>query len=52
MSTLKVTFDFNELKAQGMSSLDAMEHAAEKRMRPMLMTATVQSRPRTPHPEH
>jgi len=28
-----------ELHAQGMASFDAMERAAEKRMRPMLMTA-------------
>ena len=30
---------FNELKMRGMRPVDAMEHAAEKRMRPMLMTA-------------
>ncbi|MEA3151495.1 MAG: heavy metal efflux system protein [Gammaproteobacteria bacterium] len=33
-----ITF-FNQLRQQGMGPRDAMEHAAEKRMRPMLMTA-------------
>jgi len=33
-----ITF-FNTLRTQGMGPRDAMEHAAEKRMRPMLMTA-------------
>lgn len=33
-----ITF-FNTLRQQGMGPRDAMEHAAEKRMRPMLMTA-------------
>jgi cobalt-zinc-cadmium resistance protein CzcA len=33
-----ITF-FNQLRHQGMGPRDAMEHAAEKRMRPMLMTA-------------
>jgi cobalt-zinc-cadmium resistance protein CzcA len=33
-----ITF-FNQLRAHGMGPRDAMEHAAEKRMRPMLMTA-------------
>jgi cobalt-zinc-cadmium resistance protein CzcA len=33
-----ITF-FNQLRHQGMAPRDAMEHAAEKRMRPMLMTA-------------
>jgi cobalt-zinc-cadmium resistance protein CzcA len=39
MNGILVLSYFNELKAQGMTSMDAMEHAAEKRMRPMLMTA-------------
>jgi cobalt-zinc-cadmium resistance protein CzcA len=33
-----ITF-FNTLRTQGMEPRDAMEHAAENRMRPMLMTA-------------
>jgi cobalt-zinc-cadmium resistance protein CzcA len=33
-----ITF-FNQLRHQGMKPRDAMAHAAEKRMRPMLMTA-------------
>ena len=33
-----ITF-FNQLRHEGMEPRDAMEHAAEKRMRPMLMTA-------------
>jgi cobalt-zinc-cadmium resistance protein CzcA len=39
MNGILVLSYFNELKVQGMSAVDAMEHAAEKRMRPMLMTA-------------
>jgi cobalt-zinc-cadmium resistance protein CzcA len=39
MNGILVLSYYNELKAQGMNSVDAMEHAAEKRMRPMLMTA-------------
>jgi cobalt-zinc-cadmium resistance protein CzcA len=39
MNGILVLTYFNELKVQGMDSVDAMEHAAEKRMRPMLMTA-------------
>ena len=39
MNGILVITYFNELKTQGMSPFDAMEHAAEKRMRPMLMTA-------------
>jgi heavy metal efflux system protein len=35
---LVLTF-FNQLRAQGFGPVDAMERAAEKRMRPMLMTA-------------
>jgi heavy metal efflux system protein len=33
-----ITF-FNQLRQQGMGPREAMQHAAEKRMRPMLMTA-------------
>jgi len=39
MNGILVLTYFNELKIQGMDSVEAMEHAAEKRMRPMLMTA-------------
>ena len=39
MNGILVLTYFNELKIQGMSPFDAMERAAEKRMRPMLMTA-------------
>jgi cobalt-zinc-cadmium resistance protein CzcA len=39
MNGILVLTYFNELKLQGMRPVDAMEHAAEKRMRPMLMTA-------------
>ena len=39
MNGILVLTYFNELKMQGMSPFDAMERAAEKRMRPMLMTA-------------
>jgi cobalt-zinc-cadmium resistance protein CzcA len=39
MNGILVLTYFNELKAQGMTPFDAMERAAEKRMRPMLMTA-------------
>jgi cobalt-zinc-cadmium resistance protein CzcA len=39
MNGILVLSYFNELKEQGMTPVDAMEHAAEKRMRPMLMTA-------------
>jgi cobalt-zinc-cadmium resistance protein CzcA len=39
MNGILVLTYFNELIVQGMTSLEAMEHAAEKRMRPMLMTA-------------
>jgi cobalt-zinc-cadmium resistance protein CzcA len=39
MNGILILSYFNELKAQGMSAVDAMEQAAEKRMRPMLMTA-------------
>jgi len=39
MNGILVLSYFNELKLQGMEPVEAMEHAAEKRMRPMLMTA-------------
>jgi cobalt-zinc-cadmium resistance protein CzcA len=39
MNGILVLTYFNELKAQGMTPFDAMERAAEKRMRPLLMTA-------------
>jgi cobalt-zinc-cadmium resistance protein CzcA len=39
MNGILVLTYFGELKMQGMRPVDAMEHAAEKRMRPMLMTA-------------
>ena len=39
MNGILVLSYFNELRVQGMSAVDAMKHAAEQRMRPMLMTA-------------
>jgi cobalt-zinc-cadmium resistance protein CzcA len=39
MNGILVLTYFNELRMQGMAPFDAMERAAEKRMRPMLMTA-------------
>jgi cobalt-zinc-cadmium resistance protein CzcA len=39
MNGILVISYFNQLKAQHMSPVDAMRQAAEKRMRPMLMTA-------------
>jgi heavy metal efflux system protein len=39
MNGILVLTYFNELKVQGMPPFEAMERAAEKRMRPMLMTA-------------
>jgi heavy metal efflux system protein len=39
MNGILVLTYFNELRMQGMPPFDAMERAAEKRMRPMLMTA-------------
>ena len=39
MNGILVLTYFNELRLQGMTPFDAMERAAEKRMRPMLMTA-------------
>jgi heavy metal efflux system protein len=39
MNGILVLTYYNELCMQGMGPFDAMERAAEKRMRPMLMTA-------------
>src|SRR6202171_5534060 len=39
MNGILVISYFNQLRAQGMSPVEAMREAAEKRMRPMLMTA-------------
>jgi cobalt-zinc-cadmium resistance protein CzcA len=39
MNGILVLTYYNELRMQGMKPFDAMERAAEKRMRPMLMTA-------------
>ncbi|HMK87226.1 MAG TPA: CusA/CzcA family heavy metal efflux RND transporter [Steroidobacteraceae bacterium] len=39
MNGILVLTYYNELRVQGMAPLEAMERAAEKRMRPMLMTA-------------
>jgi heavy metal efflux system protein len=39
MNGILVLTYFNELHMQGMVPFEAMERAAEKRMRPMLMTA-------------
>jgi heavy metal efflux system protein len=39
MNGILVLTYYNELRMQGMPPFDAMERAAEKRMRPMLMTA-------------
>jgi heavy metal efflux system protein len=39
MNGILVITYFNQLRHQGMAPVEAMEHAAEKRMRPMLMTA-------------
>jgi cobalt-zinc-cadmium resistance protein CzcA len=39
MNGILVITYFNQLRQQGMPPLEAMEQAAEKRMRPMLMTA-------------
>jgi len=39
MNGILVITYFNQLRHQGMSPVQAMGHAAEKRMRPMLMTA-------------
>src|SRR5258706_4778873 len=39
MNGILITTYFNEVRASGMGTIDAMFHAAEQRMRPMLMTA-------------
>jgi cobalt-zinc-cadmium resistance protein CzcA len=39
MNGILIITYFNQVRAQGMAPLDAMMHAAEQRMRPMLMTA-------------
>jgi cobalt-zinc-cadmium resistance protein CzcA len=39
MNGILIITYFNQIRAQGMAPLDAMMHAAEQRMRPMLMTA-------------
>jgi heavy metal efflux system protein len=39
MNGILVITYFNQLRIRGMTPVDAMRHAAEKRMRPMLMTA-------------
>ncbi len=39
MNGILVITYFNQLRLQGMGPVQAMDHAAEKRMRPMLMTA-------------
>jgi cobalt-zinc-cadmium resistance protein CzcA len=39
MNGILITTYYNEVRASGMGTIDAMFHAAEQRMRPMLMTA-------------
>jgi cobalt-zinc-cadmium resistance protein CzcA len=39
MNGILIMTYFNEVKASGLATIDAMFHAAEQRMRPMLMTA-------------
>jgi cobalt-zinc-cadmium resistance protein CzcA len=39
MNGILVITYYNQLRQQGMSPVNAMDHAADKRMRPMLMTA-------------
>ncbi len=39
MNGILIMTYYNEVRASGMSPIDAMSHAAEQRMRPMLMTA-------------
>jgi cobalt-zinc-cadmium resistance protein CzcA len=39
MNGILITTYYNEVRVAGASPIDAMEHAAEQRMRPMLMTA-------------
>jgi cobalt-zinc-cadmium resistance protein CzcA len=39
MNGILITTYYNEVRASGEGTIDAMFHAAEQRMRPMLMTA-------------
>jgi cobalt-zinc-cadmium resistance protein CzcA len=39
MNGILITTYFNQVRAGGMGTIEAMQHAAEQRMRPMLMTA-------------
>jgi cobalt-zinc-cadmium resistance protein CzcA len=39
MNGILITTYFNQVRANGMGTIEAMQHAAEQRMRPMLMTA-------------
>jgi hypothetical protein len=39
MNGILIITYFNEVRRSGMGTIDAMDHAAEQRMRPMLMTA-------------
>jgi cobalt-zinc-cadmium resistance protein CzcA len=39
MNGILITTYFNQVRMSGMSAIEAMRHAAEQRMRPMLMTA-------------
>jgi cobalt-zinc-cadmium resistance protein CzcA len=39
MNGILITTYYNEVRANGMGTIDAMFHAAEQRMRPMFMTA-------------
>ena len=39
MNGILIMTYYNEVKASGLATIDAMSHAAEQRMRPMLMTA-------------
>src|SRR5215471_17578244 len=39
MNGILITTYFNQIRTSGMGTIEAMQHAAEQRMRPMLMTA-------------
>jgi cobalt-zinc-cadmium resistance protein CzcA len=39
MNGILITTYFNQIRASGVGAIEAMQHAAEQRMRPMLMTA-------------
>jgi len=39
MNGILITTYYNQMRAAGMNNIEAMQHAAEQRMRPMLMTA-------------